>query len=375
MLQRMNVLSVQAANGTNSQSDRRSIQAEIDQLNKEIDRIGETTSFNGTYIFKDLDGETKNREHEVIDLMSCPSAEEGYLREAYKVGSSYHPAGTINFKNINGGNLNYILGSQFTFTCSQSCPEAFEFELVNGPSSATDLSGKVTHKYKIGIGNCTSAEDIVDTVYDYVRNNLPDTVPQNPASGGPIGVSHSNMMTKSPDGRSLIIYATSKAKPTPEEAANVYQTGPYGRVTSSYVTMEGDKGEAKNYFKIQCSGVDFDQEMIYTRVINSDMLGTDGINLLAKYGPERAIYKVSHALELVSSHRSELGAFQNRLEHAMAINDNTCENTTSAESLIRDTDMAKEMVESAKLNILSQAGLAMMAQANQSRDSVMNLLQ
>lgn len=191
MLQRMNVLSVQAANGTNSQSDRRSIQAEIDQLNKEIDRIGETTSFNGTYIFKDLDGETKNREHEVIDLMSCPSAEEGYLREAYKVGSSYHPAGTINFKNINGGNLNYILGSQFTFTCSQSCPEAFEFELVNGPSSATDLSGKVTHKYKIGIGNCTSAEDIVDTVYDYVRNNLPDTVPQNPASGGPIGVSHS----------------------------------------------------------------------------------------------------------------------------------------------------------------------------------------
>ena len=59
----------------------------------------------------------------------------------------------------------------------------------------------------------------------------------------------------------------------------------------------------------------------------------------------------------------------------MAINDNTCENTTSAESLIRDTDMAKEMVESAKLNILSQAGLAMMAQANQSRDSVMNLLQ
>lgn len=235
MLQRMNVLSVQAANGTNSQSDRRSIQAEIDQLNKEIDRIGETTSFNGTYIFKDLDGETKNREHEVIDLMSCP--------------------------------------------------EAFEFELVNGPSSATDLSGKVTHKYKIGIGNCTSAEDIVDTVYDYVRNNLPDTVPQNPASGGPIGVSHSNMMTKSPDGRSLIIYATSKAKPTPEEAANVYQTGPYGRVTSSYVTMEGDKGEAKNYLKIQCSGVDFDQEMIYTRVINSDMLGTDGINLLAEYGP------------------------------------------------------------------------------------------
>lgn len=59
----------------------------------------------------------------------------------------------------------------------------------------------------------------------------------------------------------------------------------------------------------------------------------------------------------------------------MAINDNTCENTTSAESLIRDTDMAKEMVESAKLNILSQAGLSMMAQANQSRDSVMNLLQ
>lgn len=158
MLQRMNVLSVQAANGTNSQSDRKAIQDEIDQLNKEIDRIGETTSFNGTYIFRDLDGETEGREHEVIDLMSCPSAEEGYLREAYKVGNSYHPAGTINFKNVTGGNLNYVLGAQFTFTCSQSCPEAFEFELVNGQSSATDLSGSVTHKYKIGIGICFSCK-------------------------------------------------------------------------------------------------------------------------------------------------------------------------------------------------------------------------
>ena len=73
--------------------------------------------------------------------------------------------------------------------------------------------------------------------------------------------------------------------------------------------------------------------------------------------------------------RSELGAFQNKLEYAYNINKNVAENTTAAESQIRDTDMAKAMVEFSSLNILLQAGQAVLAQANQSKQGVLNLLQ
>ena len=88
-----------------------------------------------------------------------------------------------------------------------------------------------------------------------------------------------------------------------------------------------------------------------------------------------AIDVVAHALQLVSDQRGSLGAIQNRLEHTIANLDNVVENTTAAESAIRDTDMAKEMVTYSNNNILAQAGQAMLAQANQSNQGVLSLLQ
>ncbi len=87
------------------------------------------------------------------------------------------------------------------------------------------------------------------------------------------------------------------------------------------------------------------------------------------------ITMVQNAINNVSSQRSALGALQNRLEHTIANLDNVAENTQSAESRIRDTDMAKEMVEYSKNNILAQAGQSMLAQANQSNQGVLSLLQ
>jgi flagellin len=87
-----------------------------------------------------------------------------------------------------------------------------------------------------------------------------------------------------------------------------------------------------------------------------------------------AIAHIDKAIEELSSKRSDLGALQNRLEHTIANLDNVVENTTAAESQIRDTDMAKTMVEYTKNNILSQAGTAMLAQANQSTQNVLSLL-
>ncbi len=89
----------------------------------------------------------------------------------------------------------------------------------------------------------------------------------------------------------------------------------------------------------------------------------------------RKIVTIADAVAKVSSQRSALGAIQNRLEHTIANLDNVVENTTSAESRIRDTDMAEEMVEYSKNNILAQAGQSMLAQANQSTQGVLSLLQ
>ena len=88
----------------------------------------------------------------------------------------------------------------------------------------------------------------------------------------------------------------------------------------------------------------------------------------------KSIDTIKNAIQKVSSQRSSLGAVQNRLEHTINNLDNVVENTTSAESRIRDVDMAEEMVEYSKNNILAQAGQSMLAQANQATQGVLSLL-
>lgn len=110
--------------------------------------------------------------------------------------------------------------------------------------------------------------------------------------------------------------------------------------------------------------------------MNSSYLGIKGLDLSDAdgTGATYAIDAIQDAISKVSAQRSSLGAIQNRLEHTIANLDNVVENTTSAESRIRDTDMASEMVEYSKNNILAQAGQAMLAQANQSTQGVLSLL-
>ncbi len=111
--------------------------------------------------------------------------------------------------------------------------------------------------------------------------------------------------------------------------------------------------------------------------MSSDSLGLTGLKVSGKTALQatRAIDTIADAVSKVSKQRSALGAVQNRLEHTISNLDNVAENTTSAESRIRDTDMAKEMVEYSKNNILMQAGQSMLAQANQSNQGVLSLLQ
>ena len=109
--------------------------------------------------------------------------------------------------------------------------------------------------------------------------------------------------------------------------------------------------------------------------IGTKSLGLHDTNILDAEQACRSIEATKSAVQVVSSIRSAYGAIQNRLEHTINNLNNVVENTTAAESSIRDTDMAKEMVKLSMQNVLEQAGLSMMAQANQSKQGVLTLLQ
>ena len=108
--------------------------------------------------------------------------------------------------------------------------------------------------------------------------------------------------------------------------------------------------------------------------MNASSIGVSGLKVSSNKVAGEAMSKIQKAIESVSTQRSKLGAIQNRLEHTINNLDTTSENTQAAESRIRDTDMASEMVEYSKNNILQQAGQSMLAQANQQNQGVLSLL-
>ena len=130
---------------------------------------------------------------------------------------------------------------------------------------------------------------------------------------------------------------------------------------------------------IQVGAANRSEQRITIKIAKMDAtsLGVNksNVDVSSQTGAQTAISYITSAIAQVSKQRSDLGAIQNRLEHTIANLDNVVENTTSAESSIRDTDMATAMVEYTKNNILSQAGTSMLSQANQSTQNVLSLLQ
>ena len=134
------------------------------------------------------------------------------------------------------------------------------------------------------------------------------------------------------------------------------------------------KGSFKNKH-IQI-GANKNQTMTITiATVGAAKLSVNALDVTTNTKAGSAIAKIQSAINTISGTRSALGALQNRLEHTINNLDNVAENTQAAESRIRDTDMAKEMVEYSKNNILAQAGQAMLAQGNQSNQGVLSLLQ
>lgn len=375
MLNRVTELSVKAANGTLTVDDRSYIQSEITGIINEIQRIADTTTFNEVNLFNDIEY-YEAKDQPITKLLSCASADYGRLHESYEKNGRYYPAAYVNFSGINASNISRLNGGNFSFCCSQSCSEVFDitFTTDGTPSSADKLAGNVKHEYSIDISQCKNGAEIVDTVYKFVSDHLPTTATGTSDLGEGIKVSHSNNLIK--NGSSLIVARNYRGFVTKEAAESEYENKPdssnSGKITCS--TIEAEHHDNYRDFRIQCSGdiEDFEEVLIYR--MNTNILKIDTLNVSTVAGANAAIDSAKVASAKLSFQRSILGAQQNRLEHSLRNNQNVAENTTAAESQIRDTDMAKGTVQNGLLGVLEQAGISMMAQANQSNQTVLSLL-
>ena len=376
MLQRMNELAVQASNGTNSDTDRGAIQDEISQLTTEIDRVAETTKFNETYLLKGGNG-TKDVYMNGHDAGLKGTLTDSATTATFKVAAGALDAG----KSVTIGGKDYTIGSTKT-EAENSIGNAQKDDTVTidgtaytvvedgGTEDAT--SNKLTLaniKKKINEGSTVEYNGTKMTAMKDGDNNGVDD-----ADSSVISAAHAvDLMEKELTAANNI--GATKTAATAEKAADY--------TSKDGVTFNIKKGTAEVADKLSFSlhvGSDADMTNKITvgiETMNSSYLGIKGLNVNDDSGiaGTYAIDAISDALQKVSEQRSSLGAVQNRLEHTIDNLDNVVENTTTAESRIRDTDMAEEMVNYSKNNILAQAGQSMLAQANQSNQGVLSLLQ
>ena len=375
MLQRMNELSVQSANDTNTDEDRDALQKEVDKLASEITRIGKTTHFNGLYMFDKLrpgDPEVTN----IADLVKCASADAGYLKEAYQASDgNWYSAAKLDFSYINSSNISKLYDKSFSFNCSQSCSEAFKFTFVNGngsSDSASDLNGRVQHKYKIDINGMTSGSQIVDKMWNYIQQNMPTgTAPAGPGIDGGIYVSHSNVLIKSSANEFWIVGTTRRN--SEEAAKNAFPNNykPSGAIDASQITKADDSNDLRNLVTIQSGCIKPDHFDVYVDRMNANLLGVDNLKLTDYNSASTAIEKVQNAIDKVSKQRSMLGAEQNRLAKALNIDQNTSENTQAAESKLRDTDFAEGTLKLARTRLLENVSVEMLRNNKQDAQGVL----
>ena len=315
MLQRMNELATQSANGTNSQSDRDAIQAEIDQLSEEIDRVSTTTKFNETYLLK---------------------------------GDSTK-AGTANFYksgyNVKADSL-YLKGSTTALTA-----ETLKKALADGEKIYTKKTADDQTDANLAVAG---------TNYAYVTKLYDDAGKEVTADDVANG-------TKA-DGTAATNYYTDKATATRMEIAA-------GEAKKAFIASKPVNGTLNFNLHVGADSSSDNKIKVQIDEMSATGIGVKGLKVDTEDDATAAIDTISQAIQKVSTQRSNLGAIQNRLEHTIDNLDNVVENTTSAESRIRDTDMADEMVKYSKNNILTQAGQSMLAQANQSTQGVLSLLQ
>ena len=384
MLQRMNELAVQSSNGTNSSDDRQAIQDEVDQLTTEIDRVAETTKFNEIYLLKGDNSNTKN-----VYMKGHDAGLKGTLTDGAK-------SATFTMDALQAGDKYTIAGKEYTIGSATTEVTAL-IDKANTDATAdtanktVDVNGKTyTITYNAAGNNTIADADGTAITLDDLKKAVTGGSKVTYGNTSLTAMTDADTDGVDDDDSSIITKDVAETKikaelltanniGTVDQAATVEDANTANGKTS-YTINKGYATVADTLSFNLHVGADADMTNKITvdiDTMNSANLGIKGINVKDASGTEAtyAIDAIADAVAKVSSQRSALGAVQNRLEHTIDNLDNISENTSSAESRIRDTDMAKEMVNYSKNNILAQAGQSMLAQANQSNQGVLSLLQ
>ncbi|CFX12595.1 Flagellin [Syntrophomonas zehnderi OL-4] len=331
ILQRMRELAVQSASDTNVVVDRSELQKEVDQLAKEVSRIGQTTQFNTQHLltgdFKEKvfhigANEGQNLKLTIADMRAYELAVVGSTKIELEATVSGTGTAKDGIYTINGTDLID----------------------ANGHTVATTADAGLTW---VGAG------ELADVTFTFEQKV--DTGTIKVLDGKATGISEFSRKTESTLEAGDYKIDSAKGQLL-DGAGNIIAT------STDNITFTSTKAGVGTVLKLDAAAT-----KDYT-------VSVGGVDISSQSTANKSITTINNAIETVSAERSKLGALQNRLEHTIKNLDTSAENLQAAESRIRDVDMAKEIMEFTKQNILQQAATAMLAQANQAPQSVLQLL-
>ncbi|WP_133578723.1 flagellin [Aureibacillus halotolerans] len=408
ILQRMRELAVQASNGTNTTSDREEIQKEINSLTSEVNRIGNTTEFNTQKLLdgtKDSVGGsnvTVATVTEGVEAVTAVAAQSGvYTATAPAANSDI----SIDGVTVNSGadvnalaaaiNADATLSTKYTATVNGGEIELTQnagAESATGPTGdlvftedtagieevvgVTAVQGEFTFDLPAGEGNITI--NGVELTYDAEgdgTSSFKDAATLETLIGNSTALTDKFTVNQT-DGTFTLTQVAG------EESATAPQIAYEGKDVQFQIGANENQSLSLDISDMRAEALGITGsagEEGFSNALNV----TDGTNstnvefaldVTTHESAANAVTVIQSAIDQVSAERSKLGANQNRLEHTINNLGTSAENLTAAESRIRDVDMAKEMMEFTKNNILSQAAQAMLAQANQQPQGVLQLL-
>ncbi len=342
ILQRMRELAVQSASDTNTEADRAEIQKEIDQLAQELARIGNTTEFNTQKLLN------------------------GNFTGTFHIGANENQNLTLQIGDMRGFALGVVGDTVQLLTTRMIATTESETVVINEGTTTGDADFapgtytvvKVTDGYNLvdASGNVVASANSSGKIFTL--------------SSGDDTITFTNQVS----GTEVTISAETVANKGLEAGTYTYDIGT-GQLTDSTGQVVGtyvEDASSSTYKFVDAAGEElFALEAALTE---NTTFTVRGVDVSSQTAANQAITTIQEAIEKVSAERSKLGAYQNRLEHTINNLGTASENLTAAESRIRDVDMAKEMMEFTKMSILQQAATAMLAQANQQPQMVLQLL-
>ena len=399
-LQRVRELAVQAANGTNTDSDRASLQNEVSELTAEIQRVADTTQFNGQNI---LDGGFDGKQFQVgankgqtIEVSISDASADRLAANATQdsTGQTGVTSGSLTDATtfeLNGQDILAGKTADGLSTTDADKSAAAYANAINDKTTTTGVSAEVNEAVE-NLGQVsadgdgiTSGELSINGV-EITAGTGGDGIQSGDANGklrdAINGVSNQTGVTASlnnnneleltaQDGRNIQVATDGTG-----DAATLGQqdlSAAADEVTTGTVTLNSDS-DIDVSFTANAAATDGQTFTDGTEKISTDN-AVSNIDVSTISGANKAIDQVDRALDQVNNIRSELGATQNRFDSTISNLETTSENLSAANSRIRDADFAAETAKLQKANVLQQAGISVLAQANQSPQQVLSLLQ